>query len=193
MLAEADAAEEVTGSGYRFAMSTLRAEERAVIVMGVSGTGKSTVGAALADALGLPFLEGDALHPLANVAKMAAGIPLTDEDRAPWLDLIAAELHRPVVVACSALRRVYRDRLRRDAPDLALVYLHGSRELLAERIGHRPGHFMPTSLLDSQLATLEPPTADENAIAMDVVLPPDEIVARVEKGLRDREVPISRR
>ena len=179
---------EFTGSGYRLAMSPLRATDRAVVVMGVSGTGKSTVGAVLADALGVPFVEGDDLHPEVNVAKMAAGIQLTDEDRAPWLDLIAAELHRPVVVACSALRRVYRDRLRRDAPDLALVYLHGNPELLAERMGGRPGHFMPTALLDSQLATLEPPTLDENAIAMDVVLPPAEIVVRVVQQLRDGTV-----
>ena len=121
-----------------------------------------------------------------NLAKMAAGIPLTDADRAPWLDRIAAELHRPVVVACSALRRAYRDRLREDAADLALVYLHGPRELLAERMGARPGHFMPTTLLDSQFATLEVPTADENAMAMDVVLPPDEIVARVAARLTIR-------
>ena len=178
--------EELTGSGYRLAMSTLRAEERPIVVMGVSGTGKSTVGSALAQALGLRFVEGDDLHPESNVDKMAHGIPLTDDDRAPWLDRIAEELHRPVVVTCSALRRVYRDRLRRAAPDLALVYLHGPRELLAERMGARPGHFMPTTLLDSQLATLEAPTPDENAIAMDVVLTPAEIVERVAARLAIR-------
>jgi len=178
--------EELTGSGYRLAMSTLRAEERPIVVMGVSGTGKSTVGSALAQALGLRFVEGDDLHPESNVDKMAHGIPLTDDDRAPWLDRIAEELHRPVVVTCSALRRVYRDRLRRAAPDLALVYLHGPRELLAERMGARPGHFMPTTLLDSQLATLEAPTPDENAIEMDVVLTPAEIVERVAARLAIR-------
>ena len=158
---------------------------RPVVVMGVSGTGKSTVGLALADVLGIPFVEGDDLHPRANVEKMAAGIPLTDADRAPWLDMVAARLAGPpAVVACSALRRVYRDRLRAASPDLALVYLHGARELLAERMTERPGHFMPTPLLDSQLATLEPPTSDENAIEMDVVLPPAEIVARVERWLQ---------
>ncbi|MGV3712663.1 gluconokinase [Pseudolysinimonas sp.] len=149
---------------------------RSVVVMGVSGTGKSTVGAALAEALGLPFVEGDDLHPAANRAKMASGIPLTDADRMPWLDAIAAELDRPVVVACSALRRAYRDRLRAAAPDLALVFLHGTPELLAARVEGREGHFMPTSLLRSQLDTLEEPSPDEGPIPVDVALRPDEIV-----------------
>lgn len=157
---------------------------RPVVVMGVSGTGKSTVGRALADELGIPFVEGDDLHPAENVAKMSAGIPLTDDDRAPWLDLVAAQLTRPVVVACSALRGAYRDRLRMAAPDLALVYLHGSRELLATRMAGRDGHFMPTTLLDSQLATLEEPTPDEDAIPADVALRPDEIVELVSGRLR---------
>ena len=186
-VAEVPEAGEFTASGYRLAMASLPpAATRAVVVMGVSGTGKSTIGRALADALGIPFVEGDDLHPPANVAKMAVGIPLTDGDRAPWLDLVAARLAGPpAVVACSALRRIYRDRLRADAPSLALVYLHGSRELLAGRMANRPGHFMPTSLLDSQLATLEPPEPDEHALAMDVVLPPAEIVARVVEWLQD--------
>lgn len=137
--------------------------------MGVSGSGKTTVGEALAARLGVRFADADALHPRANVDKMAAGIPLTDDDRWPWLDLVGAELAGgDVVVACSALRRAYRDRLRRAAPGLRLVFLHGSPALLAERMGHRPGHFMPTSLLDSQLATLEPPAPDENALHFDV-------------------------
>jgi gluconokinase len=152
---------------------------RPVVVMGVSGTGKSTIGVALADALGIPFVEGDDLHPEANVAKMAAGIPLTDADRAPWLDRIAAELGSPVVVACSALKRAYRDRLREAAPDLALVYLHGTAELLAARVEGREGHFMPTALLQSQLDTLEEPAPDEDAIPADVALRPDEIVELV--------------
>jgi gluconokinase len=152
---------------------------RSVVVMGVSGTGKSTIGAALADVLGIPFVEGDDLHPEANVAKMAAGIPLTDDDRAPWLDRIAAELGSPVVVACSALKRRYRDRLREAAPDLALVYLHGTAELLAARVEGREGHFMPTALLQSQLDTLEEPAPDEDAIPVDVALRPDEIVELV--------------
>lgn len=157
---------------------------RVIVVMGVSGTGKSTVGRALAETLDLPFLEGDDLHPDANVAKMASGIPLTDADRAPWLDRIAAELDEPVVVACSALKRSYRDRLRLAAPDLVLVYLHGDRQLLASRMSQRDGHFMPAKLLDSQLATLEEPTVDEETIPVDVALRPDEIVELVTDRLR---------
>lgn len=160
---------------------------RVIVVMGVSGTGKSTTGRALAEALALPFLEGDDLHPESNVAKMAAGIPLTDADRAPWLDLIAAELDRPLVVACSALKRSYRDRLRRAAPDLVLVYLHGDPALLLSRMSQRDGHFMPAALLDSQLATLEEPADDEEAIPVDVMLRPDEIVEVVTDRLRQLE------
>jgi gluconokinase len=147
-----------------------------VVVMGVSGSGKTTVGSALADALGMRFVDADALHPAANVEKMAAGIPLTDDDRLPWLDAVGAALaHGPVVVACSALRRVYRDRLRASAPELRIVYLHGTRELLAERMSHRD-HFMPVALLDSQFGALEPPGDDEDAISYDIVRPVDEIV-----------------
>lgn len=160
---------------------------RVIVVMGVSGTGKSTTGRALAEALALPFLEGDDLHPESNVAKMAAGIPLTDADRAPWLDLIAAELDRPLVVACSALKRSYRDRLRRAAPDLVLVYLHGDPALLLSRMSQRDGHFMPAALLDSQLATLEEPADDEEAIPVDVMLRPDEIVEVVTDRLQQLE------
>lgn len=160
---------------------------RPIVVMGVSGTGKSTIGRGLADALGLPFLEGDDLHPAANVAKMADGIPLTDADRAPWLDRIAAELDQPLVVTCSALKRSYRDRLRGAAPDLVLVYLHGTPELLASRMAQRDGHFMPTSLLQSQLATLEEPAADEDVIPVDVMLRPDEIVDLVVERLLARD------
>ena len=157
---------------------------RPVVVMGVSGSGKTTVGAALADALGLRFVDGDALHPAANVAKMAAGIPLDDADRAPWLDAVGAVLAAgPVVVACSALKRVYRDRLRAAAPDLDLVFLDGSRELLASRMAARPGHFMPASLLDSQLATLEPPTADEHPVTVDVAPAVSEIVATLKERM----------
>lgn len=158
---------------------------RPVVVMGVSGTGKSTVGEALAAELGLPFVEGDDLHPEANTRKMAAGIPLTDDDRAPWLDAVAAELSRPVVVSCSALKRAYRDRLRAAAPHLALVYLHGDPALLAARMTGRPGHFMPPELLQSQLATLEPPGPDEEPIDVDVTAAPDEIVAFVATRLRE--------
>jgi len=150
---------------------------RPVVVMGVSGSGKTTVGAALADALGLRFVDGDALHPAANVAKMAAGIPLDDADRAPWLDAIGAVLAAgPVVVACSALKRAYRDRLRAAAPGLQLVFLDGDPALLASRMTARPGHFMPASLLDSQLATLERPEPDEHALTADIARPAGEIV-----------------
>jgi len=150
---------------------------RPVVVMGVSGSGKTTVGAALADALGLRFVDGDALHPAANVAKMAAGIPLDDADRAPWLDAIGAVLAAgPVVVACSALKRAYRDRLRAAAPGLQLVFLDGDPALLASRMTARPGHFMPASLLDSQLATLERPESDEHALTADIARPAGEIV-----------------
>lgn len=157
-----------------------------VVVMGVSGTGKTTIGVALAEALGVPFVEGDDLHPESNVAKMAAGTPLTDADRAPWLDAVAAELTRPVVVTCSALKRAYRDRLRVVAPELVLVFLHGTPELLAERMTGRTGHFMPPTLLRSQLETLEPPTADEHPVAADVAETPDAIVASVLARLEDR-------
>ncbi|QEO10793.1 gluconokinase [Protaetiibacter larvae] len=145
--------------------------------MGVSGSGKSTVGALLAEALGVPFVDGDALHPPENVAKMAAGIPLDDADRAPWLDAVGARLaDPPVVIACSALRRAYRDRLRGFAPELALVYLRGDRKLLARRLKSRRGHFMPASLLDSQLATLERPADDERALVLEIGRTPAELV-----------------
>jgi gluconokinase len=147
-----------------------------VVVMGVSGSGKSTDGQALAARLGIPFTDGDDLHPAANLRKMTDGIPLTDADRWPWLDAVGAVLAEGAhVVACSALRRAYRDRLRA-AARFDLVYLHGTRELLAERLGHRTGHFMPATLLDSQLATLEAPGPDEHPIALDVARPVDELV-----------------
>jgi gluconokinase len=155
-----------------------------VLVMGVSGSGKSTVGALLATALGLRFVDGDSLHPESNRRKMAAGIPLSDADRQPWLAAVGAVLAQGgVVVACSALRRDYRDRLRSAASDLRLVYLRGSRDLLYQRVGARQHEFMPPALLDSQLATLEPPAADENAIVADVALAPDAIVGIVTTAL----------
>jgi gluconokinase len=162
-----------------------------IVVMGVSGCGKSTVGRGLAASLGLPFVEGDDLHPAANVARMVAGLPLTDEDRAGWLDAIAARLAEPaahrhgVVVACSALKRRYRDRLRTGAPDLRLVYLHGDGGLVASRLASRQGHYMPASLLPSQIAILQPPEPDERALVGDIRQPPDFLVRDLARRLQD--------
>ena len=159
-----------------------------IVVMGVSGCGKSTLGQALAEALGVPYIEGDALHPPRNVALMAAGTPLTDADRAGWLDVIGERLAQAgdqgAVVACSALRRIYRDRLRAASPGLRLVHLHGDPALLAERIGQRTGHYMPPALLPSQLQTLEPPDPDEAAITLDIAQPPEALVRRALQALR---------
>lgn len=151
--------------------------EFTVVVMGVAGCGKSTVGALLAQALKTRFVDADDLQPLANKKKMAAGIPLDDADRGPWLERVGAMLSQgKVVVACSALRRGYRDRLRLEAPQLRLIYLFGTPELLAERLRGRVHEFMAASLLGSQLATLEPPDADERAIALDIKAPPAALV-----------------
>jgi carbohydrate kinase (thermoresistant glucokinase family) len=150
--------------------------------MGVSGSGKSTVGAALAQQVKASFLEGDTFHPAANVARMAAGIALTDADRQGWLRTLSDQLAlarrdgRDVVLACSALRRSYRDILRSQASDLALVHLAGTPEVLAQRMAGRRGHYMPPSLLASQLATLEPPQADELALRLDITRPPERLV-----------------
>lgn len=139
-----------------------------VIVAGVSGSGKSTVGTALADALGAEFVDGDDLHPVANVEKMAAGIPLDDADRRPWLGLIAQRLagEDRIVIACSALKRSYRDLIREHAPDALFLVLSVDRATLEHRMRSRE-HFMPPSLLDSQLATLEPLEADERGATLD--------------------------
>lgn len=159
-----------------------------IVVMGVSGCGKSTLGLALAQALGVPYIEGDALHPARNVALMAAGTPLTDADRAGWLDVIGERLAQAgdqgAVVACSALRRIYRNRLRAASPGLRLVHLHGDPGLLAERIGQRTGHYMPPALLPSQLQTLEPPDPDEAAITLDIAQPPEALVRQALQALR---------
>jgi gluconokinase len=145
------------------------------VVMGITGSGKSTVGAMLAHALGIDFVEGDDYHPPENVRRMAAGIPLTDADRADWLRALAARLREAresgagLVVTCSALKRSYRDVLRTAAPEVQFVYLSGLRPLIAERVAERRGHFMPPSLLVSQLATLEYPVSHEPAWACDNV------------------------
>ncbi|MEU7551483.1 gluconokinase [Streptomyces sp. NPDC044571] len=153
------------------------------VVMGVSGTGKTTVGRLLAEALGVPYAEGDTFHPAANVAKMSAGIPLEDADRWPWLDAIGDWIRarrgpRGAVVACSALRRAYRDRLRAAAPGAVFVHLHGERPLIERRMAGRTGHFMPLALLDSQFAALEPLQEDEPGVVVDVSGSPQQITAR---------------
>ncbi len=161
------------------------------VVMGVAGAGKSVIGALLAGALGVEFVEGDAYHPADNVAKMSAGTPLTDEDRQGWLAAIAARLADArragtgLVVSCSALKRAYRDVLRAGESDVQFVYLEGSRDLLTQRLAGRRGHFMPPALRDSQLAILEPPAPDEHAWVCDIREPPDQIVA----SLATRSVP----
>ncbi|UAK26493.1 gluconokinase [Sphingomonas nostoxanthinifaciens] len=158
--------------------------------MGVSGSGKSTLGAMLAGTLDAPFLEGDAFHPAANVAKMHSGEPLTDEDRWPWLDRLGRALGEAViergtaVAACSALKRSYRVRLREAAGmPITFVLLEADRQELMRRMSERPGHFMPTSLLDSQLDTLELPGSDEPAIILDAREPADRLCARIREKL----------
>lgn len=154
-----------------------------IVVMGVSGSGKSTTGGALAEVLGWRFIEGDSFHPRANVEKMAAGTPLTDADRAPWLQALAAEFARneaareSSVMGCSALKRSYRDILRSGAPRVRFLHVHGTRAILEERLAHREGHFFPAKLLDSQLATLEMLGPDEDGVVVDMALPVEEQVA----------------
>lgn len=149
-----------------------------VVVMGVSGCGKSTVAAALHDRLGWPWVDGDDLHPATNVESMRAGHPLTDAQRRPWLDRIVAwtaehdAAGESTIVTCSALRRSYRDRLRAAPGRTRFIHLSGSPGLLAERLSAREGHFMPASLLPSQLATLEPLGPDEDAVVVDIAWPP---------------------
>ena len=153
--------------------------------MGVSGSGKSTVATALAERLGWSCEDGDKFHPASNVAKMRAGHPLTDEDRWPWLQAIADEIERVckagghVVIACSALKRVYRDVLLRGRDDVRFVFLDGSQALIADRLARRKGHFMPPGLLDSQFRTLEPPQADERPITVSIDAPVETIVNNV--------------
>jgi carbohydrate kinase (thermoresistant glucokinase family) len=155
-----------------------------IVVMGVSGCGKSTIGAVLAERLGMVFTDGDDLHPPANVTKMAAGTPLNDADRWPWLDSVAAVLqHSDGVVACSALRRSYRDRILHTAPDAVFVHLSGNREILQQRISARVDHFMPSALLDSQLETLQPPAEDEPAAVFDIAGTETEIVNEILRWL----------
>ena len=172
-------------------MSTRHPQARIIVVMGVSSSGKSTVGQSLGRRLHVPFLDGDGYHPEANVEKMRAGIPLTDEDRWPWLDRLASALHEAAerkgaaVGACSALRRAYRDYLTAKAGEpVTFVYLEGSRELIGERMARRKHEYMPTSLLDSQFATLEVPDPEhENVLVVPVTDSVEKITQTVTKAL----------
>ncbi|MFD0215008.1 gluconokinase [Streptomyces hirsutus] len=158
-----------------------------VVVMGVAGTGKTTIGPLLAARYGVPYAEGDDFHPPANIAKMSAGTPLDDEDRWPWLDAIGEWAHGRAglggVVSSSALKRSYRDRLRAAAPGVVFVHLTGNRALIEDRMSHREGHFMPTALLDSQFATLQPLEPDEAGVAVEVSGSPEEITEQAVAAL----------
>ena len=162
----------------------------ALVVMGVSGSGKSTIADKLGERLGWRYEDGDKLHPASNVAKMSAGHPLTDEDRWPWLQAIADEIDRLCqagehgVIACSALKRAYRDVLVHGRNDVRMVYLNGGKELIAERLARRKHHFMPPGLLDSQFETLEPPGADENPLTVSIDASVDEIVDTIVRQLK---------
>ena len=161
----------------------------ALIVMGVSGSGKSTIATKLAERLDWTFEDGDRFHPASNVAKMKAGHPLTDEDRWPWLQAIADEIDRAcragahVVIACSALKRAYRDVLVHGRNDVRIVFLKGTQALIADRLARRKGHFMPPGLLDSQFKTLEPPEPDESPIAVSIDASVDAIVEDIVRHL----------
>lgn len=160
--------------------------------MGVAGSGKSAIGEALAAEIGVVYVDGDDLHPDSNIAKMSRGDPLTDDDRWPWLTAVGGELaraHGPIIVGCSALKRRYRDHIRaHSGGSVTFIYLSGSRELIARRMGGRTGHFMPTSLIDSQFAALEPPDDDENAIAVDIDRPKKAVVQSIVEGLNSLAV-----
>jgi gluconokinase len=161
-----------------------------IVIMGVSGSGKTTVGRLLAQELQMPFVDGDDLHSPANKGKMADGIPLQDADRMPWLKAIAEVLRgQPTVLACSALKRKYRDILRDAAPNLRLVYLCGPKTLLAQRLAARSHEFMPPGMLESQLQTLEPPQTDENALTLNIESPPSEIMKSVASWIDVQKLP----
>lgn len=157
-------------------------ETTAIIVMGVSGAGKSTIGLRLAERLRRPLIEGDSLHPSQNIEKMSRGTPLADEDRMPWLKAIAARIddarqtRQPIIVTCSALKRIYRATLANGHADVCFVYLRGAKELIAQRLAARIDHFMPPSLLDSQFAALQEPASDEPTLVIPIDAAPDDIV-----------------
>lgn len=163
--------------------------------MGVAGSGKTTTGQRLSKMLGWPFRDADSFHPAANVEKMSAGIPLTDEDRWPWLAAIGTwidEQHdtgQSGIVSCSALKRVYRDQLLHKRPLVQLVYLSGAKSLIADRMGQRKNHFMPPALLDSQFATLEPPGHDERPIVIDIAVTPKAVVEKIMARLKLKAKP----
>ncbi|MFJ1757911.1 gluconokinase [Kitasatospora sp. NPDC088134] len=171
------------------ALSAENQQPPVIVVMGVSGVGKTTVARLLADRLGLPYAEADDFHPAANIAKMRSGVPLDDEDRLPWLRALGAWLGERSaagtggVVTCSALKRRYRDVLRANCPDAWFLHLNGSHDLVGDRLAHRTGHFMPPSLLNSQYATLEPLQADENGTVLDVDASPETLVERAAAAL----------
>jgi gluconokinase len=159
-----------------------------ILLMGVSGCGKTTTGQRLSRVLGWDFRDADSFHPAANVEKMSRGVPLTDEDRWPWLAAIAAWIDERradgnAIVSCSALKKSYRDRLLIGRPDVQLVFLKGSHSLIADRMNRRKGHFMPPALLDSQFATLEEPMADEAPLVLEITMPPPRIVERIVKAV----------
>jgi len=172
------------------AQSSVQSPAPVLVVMGVSGSGKSTVGAAIAQRLRVPFADADDFHPPANIAKMTAGRALDDDDREPWLEAIGEWLDaahpRGGVMSCSALKRKYRDRLRRHSPDLEFLHLDGSLEVIGRRQASRPGHFMPASLLASQFATLEPLEPDEHGEVIDVDQSIDAIVQQYVERLDAR-------
>jgi gluconokinase len=162
--------------------------------MGVSGSGKSTIAAELAEKLSWTFEDGDRFHPASNVAKMSAGQPLTDEDRWPWLGAISDEIDRVchanghVVIACSALKRAYRDALIRGRNDVRVIFLDGSKALIAERLARRKGHFMPPGLLDSQFKTLEPPQTEENPIMVSIDAAIETVVDDILRQLKGNRI-----
>ena len=167
-----------------------------LVLMGVSGCGKSSVGEALSGLLGMPYVDGDGLHPSQNVAKMAAGVPLEDEDRWPWLDLVAGVLRdqAPGIVGCSALKRRYRDRIRAGAGGgVVFAHLSGSRDLIWSRMAARQGHYMPVSLLDSQFAALEAPEGEADAFAVSIDQATEEIAAEIAAEIARRGTASTRR